>query len=123
LEEKFRRGAISAEEFDAGVAKIRKGMEDLPNHTVKTSEAIAELSSGIMGLVGMASGVENLFDVFNDENAGAIQKVSAAMGGLTTAITAGTGVYKGLNSIINSNIVKKFLEKEVTEETAEADVK
>ena len=123
LEEMFRRGAIPAEEFEAGVDKIRKGMEDLPNHTVKTSEAIAELGSGIMGLVGMASGVENLFDVFNDENAGVIQKVSAAMGGLTTIVTASTGVYKGLNSVINSNIVKKFLEKEATEEAAEGDVK
>ena len=123
LEEKFRRGAISAEEFEAGVAKIRKGMEDLPNHTVETSEAIAELGSGIMGLVGMASGVENLFDVFNDKNAGAIQKISAVMGGLTTIVTASTGVYKGLNSVINSNIVKKFLEKKATEEAAEADVK
>jgi hypothetical protein len=123
LEEKFRRGAISAEEFDAGVANIRKGMEDLPNHAVKTSEAIAELGSGIMGLVGMASGVENLFDVFNDENAGAIQKVNAVMGGLTTVVMAGTGVYKGLNSVINSNIVKKFLEKKATEEAAEGDVK
>jgi hypothetical protein len=70
----------------------------LPNHTVKTSEAIAQLTSGFMGLVGMVSSIENLFNVFNDEKASGIQKFSAVIGGLTTATTTLQGVTKGLEA-------------------------
>lgn len=108
LEEKFRRGAISAEEFEAGVAKIGKSVKDLPNHTVKTSEAIAQLTSGFMGLVGMVSSIENLFNVFNDEKASGIQKFSAVIGGLTTATTTLQGVTKGLEAAQNSELVAKL---------------
>ena len=120
LEEQFRAGAISARQFEEGLDEIRDGMKDLPNHAVKTSEAISQLISGIMGLVGMSSGIENLFDVFNDENASAIQKISAAMGGLMTAGNAVSGMYKGLDSISKSTIVQKIKEASAMKVSATA---
>ena len=120
LEEQFRAGAISARQFEEGLDEVRDSVKDLPNHTVKTSEAIAQLTSGFMGLVGMASSIENLFDVFNDENASAIQKISAAMGGLMTAGNALTSVYKGLDSISKSTFVQKIKEASAMKASATA---
>ena len=105
LKTQFQRGALAGVEFDASLEEIGEEAEDLPKHTVNTSEAIAELSSGIMGLVGMTSSIENLFDTFNDEDASVIQKISAAMGGLMSAGTAVSGMYRGLKSVSESTFV------------------
>ena len=108
LEEEFRSGAQGAYDFEDSLSGIGEGAEELPQHVVKTSEAVAELGSGLMGLTGMASGIEGLFDVFSDENASAIQKISAVMGFLTTMITAATGVYKGLKAAEEAELLTKI---------------
>jgi hypothetical protein len=105
LKNGFKKGALAGIEFETSLEEIGEEAEDLPKHTVKTSEAIAELGSGIMGLVGMTSSIENLFDTFNDEDASAIQKISAAMGGLMSAGTAVSGMYRGLKSVSESTFI------------------
>ena len=120
LKTQFQKGALAGVELDASLEEVGEEAEDLPNHTVKTSEAIAELGSGIMGLVGMTSSIENLFDTFNDEDAGAIQKISAAMGGLMAAGTAVSGMYRGLKSVSESTFVQKIKEAKAIKDSTTA---
>ena len=120
LKNGFKKGALAGIEFETSLEEIGEEAEDLPKHTVKTSEAIAELGSGIMGLVGMTSSIENLFDTFNDEDASVIQKISAAMGGLMSAGTAVSGMYRGLKSVSESTFVQKIKEAKAIKDSATA---
>lgn len=114
LEEEFRSGAQGAYDFEESLQTISDGATEIPPHVTTTSEALAELGSGMMGLVGVASGMEGLFDVFSDENASAIQKVGAVIGFLSTMITAATGVYKGLKAAEEAELLVKLKNKMAT---------
>ena len=114
LEEEFRSGAQGAYDFEESLQTVSDGATELPQHVTQTSEALAELGSGMMGLVGVASGMEGLFDVFSDENASAIQKVGAVIGFLSTMITAATGVYRGLKAAEEAELLVKLKNKAAT---------
>ena len=121
LEEAFRSGAIPAEDFEQSLERLENRIKELPEPTVEISEAIAQVSSGIMGFVSMASGIENIFDVFNDENATVIQKISVIMGGLTSTVTAATGAYKALDSLSKTDIGNKIKQAAATSKAAAAE--
>ena len=108
LEENFRSNARASLDFKESMDQTREGVNDLPTHTVKASEALAELGSAFAGLVGLGSSAEGLFDVFADDKATVIQKIGASVGFLTSMITAATGVYMALKAAEEAELIAKI---------------
>jgi hypothetical protein len=52
------------------------------------SEAVTSTVGAISSLGGVMTSVESAFDIFSDDDASAIQKIGAAIGLLTAAMSA-----------------------------------
>lgn len=99
----FSNGAASSFEASEAVKELEENLKNIPDHSVKISEAFAQITSSLMSLNAQLNAVKNIKDVFSDENAGAIEKFGSALGFLTTSLQSVSSL-----STTATLLVKKF---------------
>lgn len=109
LEKAFETGAISADELQDALIRLKESTQQSIDHQVHLSEAIMSVSGSLMQLNAVINAVKRFSDVFSDKDATTVEKIGAAIGLLTTTIGASVGVFKTL-TLIQKGLVKASLE-------------
>lgn len=85
---------VKAEDIPQVLDGLRQSFGDLAGHTSKTSEQLISFGSALMQINSVISSLQRLSDVFSDEDATAVEKASAVIGVITTALFAYNAIAK-----------------------------
>ena len=88
--------------------KIKKSFGDLQPPLSKTSSQIMSLAGALMQFNAVLSSVKRIKDVFNDEDATALEKIGALIGGLTTLVFAYNAISKVMIQVKTAETASLF---------------
>ena len=87
-----------------GLPAVGDGMEQLTQKTIPLSQALTQLSSGLMSLNTIMNSMQRIGDVFSDEDASVIEKISAVIAALTGVMMGYNMLTKGMITITQTSI-------------------
>ena len=106
-------GIISAE-VPASLVNVGNTMEGLKPHVASTSEAIMSFSGTLMQMNSFMNSMGSLKDVFSDEDATTIEKLSAVVGVLTSSFMMFNAVSKLTSTLMATETKNRTLNWIVT---------
>lgn len=92
LEQRFNSLSKTEENVEAGMRGLNGQLPQIKNHTVELSEVLTSFAGYLMSLSGTINSIKSLKDVWSDEDADAIEKISAAIGTLTSVLFLYTAI-------------------------------
>lgn len=92
LEQGFRKTSMAEENLEQGLQGLNGQLPQIKNHTVELSEALTSFAGYLMSLSGTINSIKSLKEVWSDEDADAIEKISAAIGTLTSVLFLYTAI-------------------------------
>ena len=92
LEQGFRQTSMAEENLEQGLQGLNGQLPQIKNHTVELSEALTSFAGYLMSLSGTINSIKSLKEVWSDEDADAIEKISAAIGTLTSVLFLYTAI-------------------------------
>ena len=107
MEHSFEEAAQTGTDFESSMDGADEKLEELGNHTIKTSELITSFTGDVMELNGVLNSVRSISDIFSDEEASGIEKTGATIGGIVEGLFAAISVYQTLNKVSSSYIKTK----------------
>lgn len=87
-----------------GLEGVRGTAEALPAPIIRTSTALMSITGTFMSFIAILNGIQRLKDVFTDEDAGAIEKIGAVVGVLTSIITGYVGIQKIATTVMKADV-------------------
>ena len=99
----FSKGAASSFEASEAFREVEENLKNIPDHSIRISESFAKITSSLMSLTAQLNAVRNVKDVFNSEDAGALEKFGAGIGFIATSLESVSFLYGTTTSL-----VKKF---------------
>lgn len=92
LEQGFRQTSMAEENLEQGLQGLNGQLPQIKNHTVELSEALTSFAGYLMSLSGTINSIKSLKEVWSDEDADAIEKISAVIGTLTSVLFLYTAI-------------------------------
>lgn len=86
-----------------GLEGVRGTAEALPAPIIQTSTALMQITGAFMSFTAIVNGVQRLKDVFADEDAGAIEKIGAVIGVLTSIVTSYIAIQKMATAVMEAD--------------------
>jgi hypothetical protein len=68
LNDLYVEGALTAEEYEAVLARIKKESSEIPTHTMELSEAYGVMASTLMEVWGAVEAIKSLGSIWSDED-------------------------------------------------------
>lgn len=87
-----------------GLEGVRGTAEALPAPIIRTSTALMSITGTFMSFIAILNGIQRLKDVFTDEDAGAIEKIGAVVGVLTSIIMGYVGIQKIATTVMKADV-------------------